>query len=104
MVALMDDEVVWWDTGRDDPIVGREAVTRRLDELSRFGIHDEIHDVFANSEHLVALVHARAASPHGPFHYSTAEVYHLTDAGLISKRQAFAHDTVAIAKFFGDMD
>ena len=71
-------------------------MAERLDELAEFQINDDVHDVFANSEHLVALIHAEA----GPFSYSTAEVYHFADNGLISKRQAFAHDTARIAEFF----
>ena len=92
---------MWWDTGIDTPLVGRAAVAKRLRELAALRIQAEIHDVFANSEHLVALIHAHAQGTEGPFSYSTAEVYHLTDEGLISKRQAFAHDTSRIADFFG---
>ena len=99
-LGLMDSEVMWWDTGIDDPLIGREEVAARLDDLAEFRIQAEIHDVFANSEHLVALIHAEAKGEDGPFRYSTAEVYHLTNEGLITKRQAFAHDTSKIADFF----
>jgi hypothetical protein len=91
---------MWWDTGIDDPLIGREAVAKRLEELADFQIQVNVHDVFANSEHLVALIHAEAQGDDGPFGYSTAEIYHFAESGLISKRQAFAHNTSVIAEFF----
>jgi hypothetical protein len=97
---LLDSEVVWWDTGIEVPLVGREAVAQRLTEIAVFRIHEHIHDLFLNSEHLVALVHAEAQGDEGTFIYSTAEVYHFADNGLFSKRQAFAHVTTGIADFF----
>lgn len=100
-LALMADDVMWWETGDDAPLIGRDAVANRLDELVAFGIHDDVHDVLANAEHLVALIHAETRGEKGPFSYSTAEVYHFADDGRISKRQAFAHDTSKIERFFG---
>lgn len=100
-LALMDSEVMWWETGVDTPLIGLAAVTARFAELARFGVYDEVHDVFANAEHLVALIHAEADGEGGRLSYSTAEVYHFADSGLIAKRQAFAHDTRGIAEFFG---
>ena len=99
-LSLLADDVMWWDTGVDDPLMGREAVAERLRELAEFGIQDDLHDVFANDEHLVALIHAEAARDGRSFGYSTAEIYHLTEEGLIAKRQAFAHDSSKIAEFF----
>lgn len=98
---LLADEVEWWDTEAADPIRGRAAVRARLERHARDHVSVELHDLFANDEHLVALIHATAERAGRRLDYSTAEVYHLTGDGLIRKRQAFAHDTPVIAEFFG---
>lgn len=97
---LLANDVMWWDTGRDDPLVGREAVSDRLRELAAFEVNDEVHDAFANDEHLVALIHGAARNADGDFTYSTAEVYHLDEDGRVAKRQAFAHDSAKIQRLF----
>ena len=59
----------------------------------------DLHDLFANDEHLVALIHAVAERQGSRLEYSAAEVYHLWE-GLITKRQAFANNTEEIRAFF----
>ncbi len=101
LVDLLADDVEWWETGAPHPIRGKAAVHDRLQDLAEYHISAELHDLFANEEHLVALIHGAARRGDRRLDYSAAEVYHLTAAGLISKRQAFAHDTRPIADFFG---
>ena len=97
---FLADDIEWWDTGARQPIRGRAAVEARLSQLVEFNTSVELHDLFANDEHLVALIHATAERDGSQLSYSTAEVYHFSDEGMISKRQAFAQNTAEIFDFF----
>ena len=97
-IGLLDGDIEWWDTGADQPIQGRAAVEARIAELARHDLSEEVHDLFANDEHIVALIHTSLRAGTETVDYGTAEVYHLSDKGLITKRQAFAQDTSAIRR------
>ena len=99
-VDFLADDIEWWDTGAPHPIRGRAAVEVRLQQFAEFNTMRDLHDLFANDEHLVALIHANAERDGSKLDYSTAEVYHFSDEGLIQKRQAFAQDTAVIFDFF----
>ena len=98
--ALFDDDIEWWDTGSSQPLRGKDRVEARVNQFNEYHTTVELHDLFANDEHLVALIHATARRHDSRLDYSSAEIYHLSAAGLITKRQAFAHNTIEIEAFF----
>lgn len=100
LVGLLADHVEWWDIGLAEPHGGPAAadhLRRRVGD----GVVADVHDVLANDEHIVALIHATATKGTHTFSYSIAEVYHVDAEGHVTKRQAFAPDTAVIAEFFG---
>ncbi len=101
-IDMFADNIEWWDTGASQPTRGKTNAEARLGKLNEFNTSVELHDLFANDEHLVALVHASARRQNNHLNYSTAEVYHLSADGLITKRQAFAQNTQDIADFFAE--
>ena len=101
MDALADD-VVWHTIGSDQPIRGKENVLASFGPESGrdFEIEAELHDVVANDDHTIGLVHAHATRDGETFDYRTAEIMHMKD-GKITERWAFSDDTAAIADYFG---
>lgn len=91
-------EVVWWDIGATEPLVGRAQVATHLGRPGSATIVEEIHDLLANDEHLVALIHARVEHGEEAFSLSWAEVHHFDDEGRVAKRQAFPSDPSAAAR------
>lgn len=85
-------DVAWWDVGATSPIVGRAEVAAHVLDPGRVPVVEEVHDLLANDEHLVALIHARIEVPEQPFDLSWAEVHHFDDEGRVVKRQAFPSD------------
>lgn len=100
LVSLLAEDVEWWDTGASEPTYGKAASRERIAHLWGHIVNADLHDLFANDEHLVALVHSKAQRAGQYFEYSTAEVCHMSADGLITKRQAFAHDSATVAAFF----
>jgi uncharacterized protein len=94
------DDVEWWEIGRKEPIIGKEALMARMQEqMGDWEIKPQLHDVIANDEHMVALVNVEATRGGQILNYRTAEIYHVRD-GKITHRWAFSDDTEAINKFF----
>ncbi len=93
LLALLSDEIEWWTVGAEEPIRGRDGVETLLAERTGSNVVYEIHDLFANDEHLVALIHARVRHDGSDVRFSFAEVCHFDAAGLMTKRQAFAQNT-----------
>ena len=100
LLQMLADDVEWWSVGAAKPLVGKHAVAAWLGGLSEFEISSELHDLFANDEHLVALIHAKAHRAGADLDYSVAEVCHFDDSGMMTKRQVFAADTEPIRSFF----
>ena len=99
--ALLADDVVWHEIGRQEPIRGKQALMERFASMAEGARIDvEGHDVVANDEHAVALVTATATMGGQTLVYRTAEIYHMRD-GQIRERWAFSDDTDRINKFFG---
>ena len=92
LIDMLADDVRWWPIGEVEPIVGKAALVARVDDLAELRAASDLHDLFANDEHMVALIHAVYHQGTDSFNYSSAEVYHLDGNGLINKRQAFASD------------
>jgi uncharacterized protein len=100
-MEMLDDNVVWHEIGRDDPIRGKQALIERFSGMPEgASIKTETHDVLANDEHTVQLVTATATMGDKELVYRTAEIYHMSD-GKITERWAFADDTERINRFFG---
>jgi ketosteroid isomerase-like protein len=101
MAAMLADDVVWHEIGRDEPVRGKEALAARFTGPTApdYEITGELHDVVANDEHTIALVNATATRDGRTFNYRTAEIMHIRD-GKITERWAFSDDTAAINEFF----
>ncbi len=89
MLEFVADEVVWWQLGGRDKVTGKQALAEHLARPRPVPMTVNIHDLLANEEHLVVLVHAVAHHETGDEDVSYAEVWHLNDSGLGVKRQAF---------------
>ena len=102
-MEMLDDDVVWHEISRDEPIRGKQALMERWSNVPEgAGIKTETHDIVANDEHAIALVTATATMGDQELVYRTAEIYHMRD-GKITERWAFSDDTERINKFFGGM-
>ncbi len=88
-VTSVAEDVRWWELGATEPIVGRSQLERYLRRRNTPPTTEDIHDVLANDEHLVGLIHAVAVLDSEEIDISYAEVLHFNDRGLITKRQAF---------------
>jgi uncharacterized protein len=101
VTAVLDPDVEWHEIGRDDPIMGVQALGERYAAgAADFTITSTMHDVVANDEHVVALVNAEADRNGRHLSYRTAEIFHVRD-GRITARWTFSDDTAAINEFFG---
>ena len=54
LVELLADDIEWWELGASQPIRGKAALIAQIAEPSDFKISVELHDLFANDEHLVS--------------------------------------------------
>jgi len=100
-IDMLDDDVVWHEIGREEPIRGKQALMERMASMPEGGtITTETHDVVANDEHAVQLVTATATLGDQKLVYRTAEIYHMRD-GKVTERWAFSDDTERINRFFG---
>jgi hypothetical protein len=102
MAEMIDDDIVWHEIGRDEPLRGKQTLVDRFTQFSGEGatITTETHDIVANDEHAIQLVTATATMGDQQLVYRTAEIYHMKD-GKITERWAFSDDTGRINKFFG---
>lgn len=101
VVDMLDDDVVWHEIGRDEPIRGKQALIERISGMPEgSSISTDTHDVLANDEHCIQLVTATATMGDQSLVYRTAEIYHMRD-GKITERWAFSDDTERINRFFG---
>lgn len=101
MADMLDDDIVWHEIGRDEPIRGKQALMERFASMPQDGeIKVDTHDVVANDEHTIQLVTATATLGDKQLVYRTAEIYHMRD-GKVTERWAFSDDTERINEFFG---
>ena len=101
MLDLLDDDIVWHEIGRDEPIRGKQALTERFTSMPESScLTAETNDVVANDEHAVQLMNVTATRGGDSLDYRTAEIYHMRD-GKITERWAFSDDTERINRFFG---
>jgi uncharacterized protein len=80
------DDVVWHVPGMNrfaGRFEGREAVLERLGRMREAGVQTrlEVHDVVANDEHAVALVHLHVANAGGQrYDQQQVQVWHMRDS------------------------
>jgi uncharacterized protein len=98
--ALIADDIVWHEIGRDEPRRGKDELRAAFGaEGGDFEIKAKSHDIVASDDHVIALVDATATQGGRTLHYRTAEIYHVKN-GQITERWAFSDDTAAIVAFF----
>ena len=102
MEELIADDVEWYEIGRTEPTVGKDALRQRsMEAFGDFKIDAQEHDAVANDTHAVQLMNVTATKSDGSsLNYRTAEIYHMKD-GQITARWAFSDDTARILEFFG---
>lgn len=98
----ISDSILWWEIDSTEPVEGKTALRAHLQDLPDLSIKSEIHDILANDEHLVALIHAVGTTEDGEISLSYAEVIHF-DGQLLAKRQVFPSNVRAAQAFF-DID
>jgi ketosteroid isomerase-like protein len=100
MADLLDENVVWHEIGRAEPVRGRAAMAAEAQQATGdYTITGKIHDVVANDDHTIALLDATATRGGKTLNYRTAEIMHMRD-GKVVERWAFSDDTAAITEFF----
>lgn len=102
-MAFLAEDVQWWDLGSREPVIGKEAVAQLLTS-NGLAPDIEIHDVLANDEHLVALIHFRATRDMEEFDVSHAEVLHFNHGRQVTKRQIFPSNIWSSLKLLGLSD
>jgi ketosteroid isomerase-like protein len=95
----IDDDVVWWQIGVDEPIRGKQALLESMAGMEGFDLRVDLHDVVANDDHVVGLVTATVRMGDEAFTYRTAEIAHVKN-GKVTERWAFSDDTQRIIDFF----
>ena len=96
--AALADDVTWYEIGRAEPTVGRQALAERFGAAD-YEITTETHDIVGNDDHVVQLMTNTATRNGKTLTYRTAEIYHVKD-GKITDRWAFSDDTARIIDFF----
>ena len=99
---ILAPNVVWWQIGSPEPLLGREAVLDSMGLLDQVSYEIDVHDVLANDEHVVGLVTATVTAGDRRITYRTAEIMHVVD-GHFTERWAFSDDTQAIIEFFSSL-
>ena len=98
--ALIDDDIVWYSIGVDEPVRGTDALAANAMNFPEgLEVVAEVHDVVANDEHVVGLINATATVGDQSFEYRTAEILHFAN-GKATERWAFSDDTARINEFF----
>src|SRR5438034_1261888 len=100
MSDFLDDDVVWHEIGRPEPVRGKAALAAEAQQATGdYTITGKLHDVVANDDHTIALVDATATRGGKTLNYRTAEIMHIRN-GKVVERWAFSDDTGAITEFF----
>ena len=104
--AVMTEDVVWHAPGThrfSGRFEGREAVLGRLDAMQEAGItaRFDVHDVVANDEHVIALVHLHLEVGDGRrYDQPQVQVAHVRD-GLISEYWTMNQDQAVLDLLIG---
>jgi ketosteroid isomerase-like protein len=104
--AVMTEDVVWHAPGThrfSGRFEGHEAVLGRLDAMQAAGIRArfDVHDVVANDEHVIALVHLRLEVEDGRrYDQPQVQVAHVRD-GLIAEYWTMNQDQAVLDLLIG---
>jgi hypothetical protein len=85
VMSIFDEDIVWHSPGRGQlsgDFKGHQQVTEffvKIFELSGGTFKNEIHDILANDEHAVVLVHVTAERAGKPFDALGCHVWHLSN-------------------------
>ena len=103
---LFADDIVWHAPGRN-PLSGdhkgKEAVFetfRQLFEMTGGTFKVELHDILANDEHVIVLVHATAEREGKRLDDNGVQVFHVKD-GKVAEQWLHPGDVYAGDEFFG---
>ena len=100
ITSIIDDDVVWHEIGKPDPVRGRAALGESmLDFPEDVKVTADLHDVVANDDHVVGLIGATAVGGDRTLAYRTAEIMHMSN-GKVTERWSFSDDTAQIVEFF----
>lgn len=89
MQTAIDDDVTWHAPGTNrfsGQFRGRTAAMQRLAQMREAGISTrfDVHDVVANDEHVVALVHVHLEVADGRrYHQPQVQVAHVRDGRIV---------------------
>jgi ketosteroid isomerase-like protein len=103
---LFADDIVWHSPGRNQlagDFRGKEAVLgnfQRTFELTGGNINLEIHDVVANDDHVVVLVHTSAQKDGRKLEDDGIQLFHVTD-GKVTEQWLYPGDPYASDEFWG---
>jgi uncharacterized protein len=104
--AVLTEDVVWHAPGThrfSGRFEGREAVLRRLDAMQEAGItaRFDVHDVVANDEHVIALVHLHLEVQDGRrYDQPQVQVAHVRD-GRIAEYWTMNQDQAVLDLLIG---
>jgi ketosteroid isomerase-like protein len=107
MEASFDDDAIWHEPGTNrfsGQFRGRAAVMERLAQMRRAGISSrlDVHDVVANEEHAVALVHLHLEAADGRrYDQPQVQVVHARE-GRIVEFWTMNQDQAVLDLLFGN--
>lgn len=103
---MFADDIVWHQPGTG-PLAGdhhgREKVLSffaKLQEETQGTFRTEIHDIVANDEHIVALMHATAQRKGRRLDQNLVNVFHVNSEGKVTERWLFPEDAAALDGFW----
>jgi len=100
VAALFHEDAVWHLPGRQPMSgdhVGREAVLQAMRYFG--GVRLEVHDIVANGDHVVALLHATGERNSKRYDAREVDVFHVRD-GKIAEFWSFSEDTRLTDEFW----
>jgi uncharacterized protein len=103
---LFADDIVWHSPGRNPlsgDFKGKDQVFQlfaRLAEVTGGTFRQELHDVMANDEHVVALAEVTAQREGKSFHDRSVNLFHISD-GKVTEFWLYPGDQYAADEFFG---
>ena len=102
-MAMLDDDIVWWQIGESEALRGKGALLEGMQALEGVEFEIDVHDALANDEHTVVLANVTVRVGDQEFSYRAAEILHIEE-GKVKERWAFSDDTERIIAFFSQFE